>query len=142
MGQSLKLYLDAKYECFYPCRNEHIHTHTHTHTHKCMLPFPPNSPLSCSPFLPHVPFCSVARFSCVKSRIYPRSFQDSNGDGTGDLKGIEQRLPYLKALSRGSNGSDGSERSADDRSKAAMVGGMVGLWAVIFVLSYPDRSDR
>ncbi len=30
--------------------------------------------------------------------IYPRSFQDSNGDGIGDLNGIAQRLPYLKSL--------------------------------------------
>jgi len=30
--------------------------------------------------------------------IYPRSFQDSNGDGVGDLKGINSRLDYLKSL--------------------------------------------
>jgi oligo-1,6-glucosidase len=34
----------------------------------------------------------------VVYQIYPRSFQDSNGDGIGDLNGIRQRLPYLKKL--------------------------------------------
>ena len=29
-------------------------------------------------------------------QIYPRSYQDSNGDGTGDLKGIQDRLNYIK----------------------------------------------
>ncbi|MER8414306.1 alpha-glucosidase [Mesorhizobium sp. M1342] len=31
-------------------------------------------------------------------QIYPRSYQDSNGDGIGDLKGIIGRLPYIAAL--------------------------------------------
>ncbi|WP_040486313.1 alpha-amylase family glycosyl hydrolase [Lutibaculum baratangense] len=31
-------------------------------------------------------------------QIYPRSFQDSNGDGIGDLQGIRRRLPYLDWL--------------------------------------------
>ncbi|HEX4977104.1 MAG TPA: alpha-amylase family glycosyl hydrolase, partial [Nocardioides sp.] len=31
-------------------------------------------------------------------QIYVRSFADGNGDGVGDLVGIEQRLPYLADL--------------------------------------------
>ena len=34
----------------------------------------------------------------VLYQIYPRSFQDTNGDGIGDLKGIERRLDYLASL--------------------------------------------
>jgi alpha-glucosidase len=34
----------------------------------------------------------------VVYEIYPRSFQDSNGDGIGDLNGIASRLDYLKVL--------------------------------------------
>lgn len=34
----------------------------------------------------------------VVYQIYPKSFQDSNGDGKGDIQGIIRRLPYLKEL--------------------------------------------
>lgn len=36
--------------------------------------------------------------TAVVYQIYPRSFQDSNGDGIGDLQGIVSRLDYLKEL--------------------------------------------
>jgi len=36
--------------------------------------------------------------SGVIYQIYPRSFQDSNGDGIGDLTGIASRLDYLRDL--------------------------------------------
>ncbi len=34
----------------------------------------------------------------VVYQVYPRSFQDSSGDGIGDLRGIISRLDYLKTL--------------------------------------------
>jgi alpha-glucosidase len=36
--------------------------------------------------------------NAVLYEIYVRSFADSNGDGVGDLQGIEERLPYLREL--------------------------------------------
>ncbi len=31
-------------------------------------------------------------------QVYPRSFQDSNNDGIGDLRGIINRIDYIKSL--------------------------------------------
>ena len=34
----------------------------------------------------------------VVYQIYPKSFYDTNGDGLGDLKGVTEKLDYIKEL--------------------------------------------
>lgn len=49
-----------------------------------------------NPHILHTP--AIDLDSCVIYQIYPMSFQDSNGDGMGDINGIRQRLGYLTQL--------------------------------------------
>ncbi|MGN6766611.1 MAG: alpha-amylase family glycosyl hydrolase, partial [Rhizobiaceae bacterium] len=35
---------------------------------------------------------------CAIYQIYPRSFQDTTGDGVGDMKGVVRRLPHVASL--------------------------------------------
>ncbi|MBT9446027.1 MAG: alpha-glucosidase [Hyphomonadaceae bacterium] len=37
----------------------------------------------------------------VVYQIYPKSFRDGNGDGVGDIRGVIEKLPYLKDLGVG-----------------------------------------
>ncbi|WP_279479391.1 alpha glucosidase [Aureimonas sp. SK2] len=61
-----------------------------------MLDFPTKSALAASA-VEAVPDRDWWR-GAVIYQVYPRSFQDSNGDGIGDLPGITQRLPYIAEL--------------------------------------------
>ncbi len=45
-----------------------------------------------------IPDCPEWANHAVFYQIYPQTFYDSNGDGIGDLKGIIQKLDYIKSL--------------------------------------------
>ena len=69
----------------------------------------------------------------VVYQIYPKSFQDSNGDGMGDLKGVTARLDYLKELGINviwlnpcykNSGVDGGYDISDYRAIAPELGTM------------------
>jgi len=45
-----------------------------------------------------IPSCPDWLHTAVFYQIYPQTFYDSNGDGIGDLKGIIQKLDYVKSL--------------------------------------------
>ena len=36
--------------------------------------------------------------SAIFYQVYPATFYDANGDGIGDLKGIEEKVGYIKKL--------------------------------------------
>lgn len=71
--------------------------------------------------------------NAVVYQVYPKSFQDSNGDGIGDLRGIIDRLDYIKDLGCDviwlnpiyrHSGVDGGYDISDYRSIAPELGTM------------------
>ena len=54
--------------------------------------------------------------NAVVYQIYPKSFQDSNGDGIGDIRGIISRLDYLADL-----GIDAVIGNYPDMAKAVLA---------------------
>lgn len=58
------------------------------------LPAPGASAEPCSAPAPDMPWWKGASIY----QIYPRSFQDTNGDGVGDLAGITRRLHHVARL--------------------------------------------
>ncbi len=53
---------------------------------------------SCNPVKKEVPVDRQWWKEAVVYQIYPRSFKDTDGDGIGDLKGIIEKLDYIKSL--------------------------------------------
>lgn len=51
-----------------------------------------------APWQPFRPAPPTGRRDAVIYQVYPRSFADGDGDGTGDLAGVRARLPYLAEL--------------------------------------------
>ena len=78
--------------------------------------------------------------NAVVYQVYPRSFADANGDGTGDIEGIRSRIPYLAKLGVDaiwmnpwypSPLLDGGYDVADYRSIAPMYGSLDDAEALI-----------
>lgn len=81
------------------CRNNSNFFHRHWGLQACLL-----SNMKQSKITPLAPITGRDQSKhywhegAIVYHIYPRSFQDANGDGVGDLCGITQRLGYLEDL--------------------------------------------
>ena len=63
----------------------------------CAGPAPPERAATPDPVQEAVPRRAWWK-EVVVYQVYPRSFQDSDGDGIGDIRGITSRLDYIKSL--------------------------------------------
>ena len=90
--------------------------------------------------MPSVPAAHKWWKAAVIYQVYPRSFQDSNGDGIGDLPGILSRLDYIVSLGIDtlwinpvyrSPGNDNGYDISDFRAIQPEYGTMAGLDALI-----------